>query len=478
MPDSKEARSDTDVAMRSASFAAKMGYSVGNLGKSIIWTSFDIFLLYYLVRVAGFSPLTAGSLLTVLLIVDGCADIVVAYLVDRRGRSNAVGRLILVGAPLCGVGFWLIFVVPTPGPHSAIIGAVVVCRLGYTLCDIGHNTILVRIAVTARDTMTVSGMRLIFSAIGAGLVGLAATILLAPGTVDRQSFFMTAALIGSAVHIVTLLIARATMQHLPVTMAPADAPARRTSAAALLHDRPYRHVLALIAMQASLIPLFNRALPFLGETAHGNAGWAGTAVAIITASQALSLPAWMTLARWRSPASILIFAHGIMLFALGIVAVRLGGSTEMLGLALVGVAQAGVNMAIWALLALTVRNAVVGNAGNEALPIGLFLAVLKASAGLGNALLVASISAADRWYPSTAAELNAPMLLVAIMLPALGCVTSMCFARPLCRLDTEDRLNLLLESRASSHPRDDVDRSIPAVAADILETECRSFLRT
>ncbi len=425
----------------------KTGYSVGNLGKSIVWTSFDIFLLYYLIRIAGFSPLVAGSLLTVLMIVDGWVDLIVAYRVDRAGRSDALGRLILLGAPLCALGFWLIFFF-APGPHSAILGAVVLCRFGYALCDIGHNTLLVRIAVTARDATMVSGMRLIFSAAGAGLVGWAATILLAPGIVDRHNAFVTAALIGSAIHVTTLLIAKKATQHLSVAVTPAPFAAKRATAAALLRDRPYRSVLALIAVQASLIPLFNRALPFVGEAAHGSAGWAGTAVAIITASQALSLPVWMTLAPWRSPAAILAFAYGIMLFAFGIVAVRSGGAIGMTGLALVGVAQAGINMAIWALLALTVRHAAAENVGNEALPIGLFLAVLKASAGIGNALLVVSISAANLWRPVVAGDTTTPMLIVAILLPALGCVAGLYLVRPLGRLDTEARPDRLRESRA------------------------------
>ncbi len=431
MVDATETHHGPAVATRSAGLAAQIRYSVGNLGKNIVGTSFDIFLLYYLVRIAGFSPVTAGGLLTLVMIGDGCADIIVAYLADRRGRSDALGHLILLGAPLCGIGFCMIFVVPSPGPHSAVVGAVMLCRIGYTLCDIGHNTLLVRIAATARDATTVSGLRLIFSAVGTGLVGWAATVILARSGVDRQNGLMMAALAGGAIHIATLLIARGATQHLPRKMVGAPFAGRRANAAALLQDRPYRRVLALIAVQASLIPLFNRALPFLGETAQGGAGWAGTAVVIITASQALSLPAWMTLARWRSPAAILTLAYGVMLFALAILAVRSAGATGILGLALVGVAQAGTNMAIWALLALTVRHAAGENANNEAFPVGLFLAVLKASAGIGNAVLVMFISAGNPWWPGTTGEATAPMLLVSTGLPAMGCVIGLYLVRPL-----------------------------------------------
>lgn len=405
-------------------FGIRLGYSIGNLGKSVVLTVFDTFLLYYLVQIAGFSPISAGGLLFAVMLWDGCTDIAVAYLADRHGRANALHRLIVFGAPLCGASFWMIFALSLDR-YGSICAAVVLCRSGFTLCDIGHNTLLVRIATTARAAANVSGMRLIFSAAGAGLVGLAmaAILTLPPGR--QQPAFMQAAMIGGAIYVVTLMIAIGATRHLS-----AQATRRPTDAAAIVgglwRNRMYRYVLCLIALQAGLVPLFGRALPFVGEAAHGNAGWAGTALTIITLCQASSLPLWMTLSRTRSPRFILAMAYGAMLAALGLLALYSGGATGVVGLALIGVAQAGMNMAIWAMLALSVRHGAGDGAGNEALPVGLFLAVLKSCTGLGNGLLAAAIAIGNRWCFGCTGDHGGLISLAAIVLPVLGCILALC----------------------------------------------------
>lgn len=410
-------------ANRRQGVVVKLGYSVGNLGKSIVWTSFDTFLLYYLVRIAGFSPFLAGGLLTAVMLWDGCADTVIAYLADRYGRTNALSWLILLGAPLCGVGFWLIFALSPGGRRPVILAAVVACRVGYTLCDIGHNTLLVRIATTARDATMVSGMRLIFSAMGAGLVGLAATAIFS----GRHTLltFASTAMIGGTIYVATLVIAVRVTRHLPVATIGKPPSNVRATFAALWRNRRYRSVLCLIAIQTGLIPLFNRALPFVGEAAHIGPAWAGSALMVITISQALSLPIWMALARWRSSNAILALAYVAMIVALGLLAARLGGTTGLVGLSLLGISQAGMNMAIWALLALSVRYGAADLVGKEALPVGLFLAALKGSAGFGSGLLAVSVATGNRWCPVCASHDARPIVFAATVLPVFGCVAGL-----------------------------------------------------
>ena len=395
----------------------RLGYSVGNLGKSVVLTVLDTFLLYYLVRFAGFSPLQAGGLLTAVMLWDGFADVAVAYLADRHGRANALGRLILVGAPLCAAGFWMIFAVPPADGRYAIAVAVVLCRTGYTMCDIGHNTLLVRIATTPRHAATVSGMRLLFSAMGAGLVGLATADILSASTGDRQAGFVQAATGGAVIYVVTLMIAAAATRRLSIHATRYRSATPSAIIGGLYRNRAYRNVLCLIALQAGLVPVFARALPFVGEAAHGGASWAGAALTVITLSQAVSLPLWMLLSRWQSPTAIIMLAYGAMLVALGLLATGIDGAAELAGLALIGIAQAGMNMAIWAMLAVSVRRGTADGVMNEALPIGLFLAVLKGSAGIGNGLLSASIA-----FGTGDAE---GVTHVAIILPVLGCLAAL-----------------------------------------------------
>ena len=397
----------------------QLGYSAGNLGKSIILSVLDTFLLYYLVRVAGFPPLQAGALLTAAMLWDGIADVTVAYLADRYGRADALARLIFVGAVPCAGGFWMIFAWPPTGGGPVIAAAVMLCRTGFTLCDIGHNTLLVHIATTPQQAATVSGMRLLFSAMGAGLVGLTTAAILSAPASAQPGMSGQAAMIGGGIYVVTLLIAVAATRGLPVP-GPYGRPARlMPMIAGLARNRAYRDMLCLIALQAGLVPLFGRALPFVGEARHGGADWAGTALAIITLCQAASLPMWMAASRWQSPIRMIAVAYAVMLAALGLLAAGPDGAGGPAGLVLIGIAQAGMNMAIWALLALAVRRGAAAGAMGEAFPVGMFLAVLKGSAGIGNGLLTLSIAFGTRAVGH--------VTHVATLLPALGCLAALAF---------------------------------------------------
>lgn len=397
----------------------QLGYSLGNLGKSVVLTVFDTFLLYYLVRIAGVAPLAAGGLLGAVMLWDGAADVGVAFLTDRSGHVGALRRLVLIGSPLCAISFWLIFTLPPADGSWPIALAVMLCRAGFALCDIGHNTLIVRFAADPRIAAGVSGMRLICSAGGVGLVGLATAAILTAPPAARAATIAVAAMIGGALYAGTLLVAVVATRRLPVPPTPGG---ERRSAAAVIGDLwrnpPFRRLLCLLPLQSGLVPLFVRALAFTGEATRGGAQWAGPALATIALAQALSLPVWMIAARWRRPQALLVLAHGAMLVALAMLAATLGAGVDAIGLTLIGIAQAGMNMAIWAMLAIAVHRGAGEGVMDEALPVGVFLAVIKASGGLGHALLALVVAAAA--CPRCGAT-PGMVATIAWLLPALGC---------------------------------------------------------
>ncbi|WP_294238353.1 hypothetical protein [uncultured Sphingomonas sp.] len=91
----------SDIPVPSShSLAMQVAYSAANLGKSVVWTSFDSIMLFYLVSIAGFGPLSAAALLAAALTWDALFDLQVARWADRRGDRNRLARLVLFGAPL------------------------------------------------------------------------------------------------------------------------------------------------------------------------------------------------------------------------------------------------------------------------------------------------------------------------------------------------------------------------------------------
>jgi Na+/melibiose symporter-like transporter len=398
-----------------------LGYAFGNLGKSIVWTSFESFLHFYLVTFAGISPLSAGGLLAGAMFWDACADIVVGYFTDRNGRSDMLARLILIGAPLCGAAFWAVFALPARSHHLAIVLAVAVCRIGYTLCDIGHNTLLVRVSATPRNTSIVSGLRLMFSAAGAGLVGLASSVVLsAPALTERGAAFGPYALGGGIIYILTLIVAMRVTRLLP-SMSPAPNTVRPYKLIKrLVHNRAYLRVLVVMAIQSSLVPLFARSLPFFGEIVHGDPAWAGVALSTMTLAQALSLPAWILLSRHQSSIGTMATAYALMIAGISLLLFNLGPSADLVPLIIIGVANAGINMAIWALLALSIRDGATDGDASEALPIGIFLATLKSASGVGGALFAIAV-ALQGWGCRSCIAGQSPVIISALVLPLCGC---------------------------------------------------------
>ncbi|WP_198162149.1 MFS transporter [Sphingomonas sp. TDK1] len=407
----------------------QIGYASGNLGKSILWASFESFLLFYLVAIAGFSAWLAGGVLAAAMIWDGLADLAVAYGTDRHGKANALARLVLVGAPLGAIGFWLTFAPATGHAWPAIVAAILVCRLGYTLCDIGHNTLLVRVATGSRAASLVSGFRLIFSSIGGALVGIAAARLFGMRDVaaQREAFGICAAIAG-ALYLVTLLIAVGATRRLPApspVSAAAAAPGKtgRHLLRSLWRQPGYRLLLGLIAVQAGLLPAFNRALPFFGTAVRGDPAWAGYALATITLAQSLSLPLWMAASRHVGPARLLAAAHLLALVAMAsmiLLSFLHDEGWSRMSLVLLGTAQAGMNLAIWALLALSIQSRSPGQMRLEALPVGLFLAVLKCASGLGSSVIAVLVGSFRGWSYVAGG---------AIILPMMGCLAILTLLR-------------------------------------------------
>lgn len=406
------------------SLAIKLGYSSGNFGKSIVWASFESFLLFYMVRLAGFDALTAGGLLACVMFCDAAADVTVAYLTDRHGRAGALGRLIQFGAPLCAVGYCSIFAARSSG--IIVVGAVILCRIGYTLCDIGHNTLLIRVAPRPGDATGVSGFRLVFSAAGTGVVGLAsAHVLSLADASEQRTAFAVCGIAGGVIYLSTLMTAMWVTRKLPSARPDAGRTSPKAMLFALARNPSYRKLLLLVALQAGLLPMFTRSLPFFGELIFGDASWGGSALTTITIAQATSLPAWIWLSRSRSAGQILTIAYLILAAAMATLAISPSSAENIPRLAIIGIAYAGMNIAIWAMLTSTVRDGMTDGGTVEALPVGLFLATLKASAGVGNLLFAVAVSSQNWRCIACMQGDRSPFLLTVLGLPLLGCAAAL-----------------------------------------------------
>lgn len=401
----------------------QVSYSAANLGKSVVWTSFESMMLYYLVSIAGFGPLAAGVSLAAALLGDAALDLAIARWTDARGGAHDLARLVVIGAPLCGAGFWLIFVLPTP---AAVAAAILLCRIGYSLCDVGHNTLLIRVAHGPGDAARVSGLRLLFSAAGVALLALASgsSLSLAGAAAQRQSF-ASGAMVGGTLYVGTLLLAVWSTRRLPSPPGGAGNARAMPPLRAYWANPPFRRLLLLIAAQAALVPVFQRALPFYGAAVRGDPAWAGAALLTLTIAQSLALPGWMAVARRCSSSAIAIAAHVVTALVLLALTITPASRGETMLLACLGVGLGGMNLAIWALLTATVRDAMAEGAQHEATPVGLFLAVLKTAAAFGTLLFAAIVALGPLRLPLPTGASVELVSLMATIVPIAGSVIAL-----------------------------------------------------
>lgn len=407
-------------------------YASGNFGKSLVWAAFDTVLFFYLTSIAGIPLALAGAIIMTALVWDGFGDLVIGYWADRTGRKDFLRTLLVVGAPICGTAFAAVFHVAAAAPGWRIVAVALlcwICRIGYTLCDVAHNAMLVTMSANERDASIVSGLRLMFSAAGAAAVGLALKAGLAPPTVaGQQAVFVVCAIMGGIAYTATLWAATGVKDASLGSERHAGTLRLRTALAALAATASYRRLCLIIFLQAGVTSLFMKSLPFFGASFFGEAAWAGDAIIVMTIAQVAALPVLMMLGR-RGVSTRTLTQGSHALTALSLIGLPISAMYVPLlapvALVGIGVGLSGMNMTVWANLALIVRNMTVVQANLHALPVGLFLAILKCAAGIGSGILAFGLS----WGQAYGMQQGPIILIVAIAAPFASSIACIALTR-------------------------------------------------
>ncbi|MBC3941199.1 MFS transporter [Sphingomonas albertensis] len=400
--------------------ARMTGYASGNFGKNVLASTMDVFLLFVLTERWGVSPAAAGLVVMIGLVWDGLCDPLLGRLVDRSAdRLGLYRRLLFVGAPLVGVFFTLFFLDPGwRGP--AILGwatvMVLLFRTAYSVCDVAHNALMMRMTRAPGAATTLSGLRYMFSCLGALTVAHFARAFVDPA-VDGGGYGLLAVTGGAALAYVATLWLSAASAPRSVVVPGASAP--RASLAWILGNRPLLLLLALGFVQALTLPFFARSFAYIGKGIFHDPGWIGKALTTLALSQLVALPGWMSIARRIRQAHMLALAlittaTGLTLFAAVPAAIA--------GIALFGIGNAGLQMMIWVLLANAIDHGECQTGVRfEGLPVALLLLVLKLGGGLSGALLGQGLSWIG-WPVATplAFENGANLLTMAWAVPLIG----------------------------------------------------------
>lgn len=369
-----------------------LGYASGNFGKNVLASTMDFFLLFILTERWSVSPAVAGLVVMIGLVWDGVCDPLLGALLDRAADRSAVyRRMLFLGAPIVGVFFAIFFVDPGWRGGAILIwaiGTVLLFRTAYSACDVAHNALMMRLTRTPGSATTVSGLRYIFSCLGALAVAQFAGIFVAPSSGGGTDLVAMTGLAALA-YVGTLWIAAACAPRSARTPASGSS---RASPRLIVANRPLLFVLALGFVEALTLPVFARSFAYIGKGVVEDPGWTGTALTTLALAQLVALPAWMAIARRIDRHRTLTLALAVIAFGLSVFAIQ--PATMLTGIALFGVGNAGLQMTIWVLLADAVDHGETRTGFRcEGLPVALLLLTLKIGGGLSGALLGLGLTA-------------------------------------------------------------------------------------
>lgn len=331
-----------------------IGYSSGNFGKNIVWSTADLTLLFILTDLIGLSPSSAALLMTVAVVGDLTFDILAGIISAKVKTYNAGYRwLITFGAIPCGIAFMLLYALPWFHEHRLWVIAllVLVFRAAFAVVDLPHYAMIASVASDSRARGRTAGYRSFFSNISS----LTIATLVVP-LVEKSARLNDAAplaVFGVCAGLIYCIV-MATAATAGNVVPPSSRSSQQVASKRLSIPRfaPLFLAMLLIAVVMSFaVPMFNRCLIYYTTYVLDRPGLAGQILAAITIGQFGGVVVWTSLVRHFDKTKLLIASYASTLTALCVFAASAPNQIAMLAsAALMGIALLGVYMLPWGIL--------------------------------------------------------------------------------------------------------------------------------
>jgi len=398
-------------------------YASGNFGKTLLWGTVDMTLMFLLTDYLGLEAGFTGTLIFTSLVLDALLYPLAGRLADRmRTPLGRYGPLIVVGTPMAVAAFILLFLlIRMEASLWLIASALALLRIGYVALDLSHNALLAPISAAVQDDGRIALARFLFSSLATLLLALTLPRLIRPG--DPATGFVWVAVLLPLVAGVALLMAWAAVRTWDTA-----APLARHSGGLglLLRDRSALRILAVGATASLFLPLFNKACVYFAAHWIGNAALTSWLLGAVVTGQVAGLPLWLYLSQRWSKARIMQIAHalsaaGFLLAALSFGLLHAALPLLMACAFMAGMGLSGVYALIWALLsdaAHALEQKTRTAVGGQLFAWAIFLQ--KAAMGVGAGLFGLSLSYSG--YQADVLNDTARQTLFAFtfLLPALG----------------------------------------------------------
>lgn len=330
-----------------------IGYSSGNFGKNLLLGSVDVTLLFLLTDVLGIAPQSVSWLMLMVFAADLVLDLGAGRLAAwAHNRDIGYRRLIVLGAPSCGIAFALIYSLPLlrPGSVAGIALVIIFFHAAYAIIDVPHNSLLARVATDSRARGRASGYRTMFSS-GASVV--IATVLVpfvgSAGHSATAGQLSWLGIVGGLAFCAAMFFSAWSAQE--------EGGERRFRAVAKMVflpklDRLFGAIAVIAFITGFATPVFSKMILYIATYVLNQPGFAGRVLLIITLGQLAGAVLWIVLVRSCDKTSLLAASHAVA--ACGMLFFSFSGTQPwllMASAALIGIGYGGVFMLPWGILA-------------------------------------------------------------------------------------------------------------------------------
>lgn len=280
---------------------SKLGYSVGDFGFNLFFTTASLYLLFYYTDVLGLPPATAGWVFAAALIWDAIFDPVMGYLATRtRTRWGRYRPYLLFGSLPLAFSWTLIFL-PASLEGTALVifaGAThILFRTCYAVVSMPYLALSAVLTSDSHERGVLASLRMLAAAT-CGLLSAFFTLklvaLLGGGS---EGFFWVSILYGLVASLIFLIVFRSISE--PAIAPDEPLPNLRQTLEMLRSNRAFWIVCAAMLLGGIGGTTANKMLPYYFKYALGREDLIGPALGASALSIMLSIPLWTwVMKRW------------------------------------------------------------------------------------------------------------------------------------------------------------------------------------
>ncbi len=291
-------------------------YVSGHYGRSLLWSTLEIFLIFYLTDVLGIPPKTASSIVVLTLVWDAMLDPAFGIVSDRiKTRYGKYGLFIIAGAPLAGLSFVAAFTLPTLLPSHQVtwlVLCILLFRIFTTMTDISHSALMARVFQDSGERSGLAQVRYFFVSLASLTIAFATPQIFSGGSAQEQAeafrlFAVFAALIGMPMLIASWLAVADYDRRIPQYVG--SRAEQAGSIVGIFRTKDALIILAVAFCTAATLPTFTKSLSYFGKYNLGDETLIVFGFMASIVGKIISTPFWGLLSTKLEKAKALMIAH-------------------------------------------------------------------------------------------------------------------------------------------------------------------------